>query len=273
MDFLDELKQESETSKQQALEEEKAASEKTQMFQSQAYPVMTTVYKYLKKLAETLGSASLTIRRDYEVEGLGTLRALTQGNYIIKVDDYDRPTEVTLTLECTGERPITLTQKENLRVERSKEYLWGHGLRFTPLNRSTKTGKALEGMDFKMEPRVPITIKFKASQETSDVRLDIKNLERLGVMGRNIRFEILNERFLEEIAKAIAKKDNQLNKLMGFDVDDATRTKLRAQLDKAREQESTQKQEEPAAEEAADPDKTSSKKLFSKVKTILTKEL
>lgn len=188
-------------------------------------PGMRAVYDYLSQLVEQLNIHSPEGSVSYDVEGYGALSNLKQVDYKLTTENVDDLEKFTLSFDCKGDGPHKFQRKTKDGVQRQKEYLWSHGLRF-------ESKLSIDGVGtFSLRPNVPVTFEFSTDSKEPAIRLQITNHDILGRTIYRYKPEMIDDEFLDELAKYVLRRPNQFNELSGNTVSDETRQRLRSQLE------------------------------------------
>lgn len=230
MGFLDELKQEAEAAKAGEAGQNGDAQERERVFRAALQPAMRRVYAYLEQVVEQLNVVNLDARVSYEVEGVGRIEHLSQSNYKLKVDDPAQLYDFTLSYQCSREGRIRFEKRGKVASEHLRDYLRGHGLDF-----SYKMGVDGNGV-FALEPMVPVSFTFEADTDNKVIRLRVRNLDALGAVTYTLTPEKIDDAWLEELAKRIARRPNRFDELVGNVLPDEARRRLQRELEEIHRQ-------------------------------------
>lgn len=212
MALLDELKQQAESLKRQ---EQLGQLEKSASFQA-VQAALKEASRYLTDLASSLNVVRPLVSRYYYIDASTKLDNLTQAEYLVRerrktVNNKDFFEEVVLHLRCVGRQSLVL-EKDGEVVERMREYLWGYNLRFDVREIKNERGYA-ERAIFEVHPDVPVAIRIIGDWSTGQIRLVMRNLEKLGEIEYLYDAPEFNQELLEEFAKLLLGKPNNFRNL------------------------------------------------------------
>jgi hypothetical protein len=225
MSFLDDLKKEAEQVKQRETDTRSAEQQQRDLIVGAVRPHLKKLYDYLKDTCDQLTVVDPDIHMSYDVRGFGTLGPLRQGEYRVTAEDPASLDKFTLFFACTRPDAIRFQVDGKETAVSQKEYMWSCNLRFT--SKVTGDGAGV----FNMESYIPVTMEFEADLEDVKVHLVIRNLDTLGTNKMVFEPDMLDEEFMEELAKCIVRKDNRFQELSGNTVSKEIRMRLQQQLE------------------------------------------
>jgi hypothetical protein len=231
MGFLEDLKQEAQTVKAERQQQE-TTEQALQASIAQLQPRLKQIYAYLKDLVEQLNVVKPDLRVSYEVEGLGQLTGLKQGNYAVSADDPNNLNSVTLTFSCghsDGDRRALQTADREAFL-RQRDYLWEHNLQFD--YKVSATGQAT----FLLQPQVTVKIECVPDCAAKKIRCTVRNLDRLGKDSYLIDPDAINAAGLDAIAAVVLRKSKTLETLTGAKLSEQERARIRDALQKEQEE-------------------------------------
>lgn len=228
MGFLDELKQEAEAVKAGEERQRTEAQERDHVFRTLLEPVMQRIYAYLNQVVEQLNVVNPEAYVSYDVEGLGRLENLQQGNYKVTADDPENLRSFTLGYLCSREGRIRFEKRGKPASEHQRDYMRSHALEFT-----YKMGVDGKGV-FALQPMVPVGFTFEADTDNKAIRLRVRNLDTLGVCHYSLKPERIDEAWLEELGKRVARRPSRFDELIGNVLPDEARRRLQRELEQIR---------------------------------------
>jgi hypothetical protein len=232
MALLDDIKaQARDAAQRQASAREEARLEGAR-FRSRAQPAMLRAYHYLRELVDSLAAADPDIRRDYRVEGVGRLRGLRQHDYALAADEVPDVASMTLSFVCSRDEVVRFRVRTRQAVQRQREYLWRHGLLFTFREDLGSTASQDYVGSFEMDAHVRVAVVLQIDEDARRIRMTARNLQHLGEESYLLEVERFDERFLEELGKAVVRRPNRLDELTGFKVPDEVRERLRERIER-----------------------------------------
>ncbi|NIR29142.1 MAG: hypothetical protein GWN84_07470 [Gammaproteobacteria bacterium] len=230
MGFLDELKQEAEAAKAGEASQNGDAQERERVFRTALEPAMRRIHAYLEQVVEQLNVVNLDARVAYEVEGVGRIENLCQSNYKLKVDDPARLYDFTLCYVCSREGRIRFEKRGKPASEHLRDTLRSHGL-----DLSYKMGVDGNAV-FTLAMMVPVSFTFEADTDHKVIRLRVRNLDILGACNYSLSPDKVDDAWLEELAKRIARRPNRFDELVGNVLPDEARRRLQRELEEMQRQ-------------------------------------
>ncbi|HVS27387.1 MAG TPA: hypothetical protein VHE58_08855 [Burkholderiales bacterium] len=217
MKFLDELKKEAEERKQQeALETQSKLSALGQNFM-QLQAKLREIYAYLDDLVKQLNVVKPIVLRSYYIEGLGNFEGLNQKEYALNkthksIDNKDFIDTITLRLKCTAEGALSMEKDTPGLIKTMCEYLRDFKIKFELQEMKNQRG-FVDRAVFKVPREVPVTVAFNGNLEKSTIKIQVKNLERLGESTFTYGIDEIDEQLLDEFSKLLVGKPNHFRQL------------------------------------------------------------
>lgn len=182
-----------------------------------AHARLNEALHYWVQVFKSLNIIKPPVYRNYFIEGSTQLTELLQGDYGVNgrrrtVDHRDYIESVVLTYTCIGTAARTIEKESQALVERLREHLWSHGLKFD-VREMRGPGAYVERAAFSINPHVAVTLAFAADMERSEIVLTTRNLERLGEFSYRYGYDEFGPPLLEEIGKAILGQPHRLRSL------------------------------------------------------------
>ena len=212
MGLLDELKQQAESLRQKQQVKQQLSQEEIE----QNLQLMDTRFKdalhYWKELFDSLNVVKPVVSRYYYLEGDARLENLLQCDYKaddrhLSVDQKDYTNTIVLRFHCAADRKLTIEKQMAPVVQRTRDFLWGHNLTFDLKETRNERGYVERGI-FVVTSNVPVLITIAANIENSQVKITMKNLEKLGEFTYTYDFDEFGKELQEELAKVILAKPN-----------------------------------------------------------------
>lgn len=174
---------------------------------------LKVAYKYLSELVDSLNTLQPEVIRYYYVEPSRILENLRQGSYAISarkktIDNADYFEEVVVRTRCTGTRKLCFDKEGDALVNRMRDSLWGHSLRFDLRESRSERGYINSG-SFTVEPDVPVSISIAGVPDLGHIAIVIRNLEKLGEMSFTYEIDEVDIPLVEELAGLLIGKPNR----------------------------------------------------------------
>ncbi len=230
MGLLDELKQEAEAAKRERGRQLSASEVRRQLIEETLRPRMHELYAYFLDLREQLVTLDPDILQDFEIAGVGVLRDLRQGAYCVSTDDPQALDAFSFHFSCDKPGRVEVRKPDRRTVERQKEYLWSHNLRFQ-LRDSSSDGSGL----FLLDAHVPVSIEFSIDADRGGIAVRLRNLHALGIIRHLFKAQRLDQEFMEELAKDVLGRPNRFKEITGNVLSDTTRARLREQIEREKQ--------------------------------------
>jgi len=216
MSFLDELKQEAEARKQQALESTQTRMRLEELRMSMVENKVREMYQYLNDLAKQLNELKLPLYRDYYIEGIGQNVKLLQGDYklVIKnitIEHRDHLKEVMFAFKCADDKTYTIEKDNPTAIERQKDYLWRNGIKFEYAEFKNERGYVYRGV-FTVPAIIPVSFLISGDFDNANIAITMKNFNMLGGSEYVYDPEQINGAFMDEFAKHLLDKPNNFGK-------------------------------------------------------------
>jgi hypothetical protein len=210
MGLLDEFKREADSVLTKQRSSQDALNEKLQA----AHVRLKDALQFWVQLFNSLNVVKPDIRRNYYIEGSAQLENLLQCDYNVNgrrltVDHHDYIDAIVLRFRCTGTQQLTLQKESQSRVDGLRQHLWSHGLKFD-LKETKREGAYVDRGIFSITPEIAVTLTIAADIDNSQVKLTVRNLERLGDYTYVYDYAEFTAVLLEEIAKVILARPHKL---------------------------------------------------------------
>ena len=210
MGLLDELKQQAESLLVKQRTSEENQNEKLQA----SHARMKTALQYWVDFFKALNVVNPVIPRNYYIEGSAQLENLVQCDYDVNsrritVQHQDYIDSIELRFRCASDTPITVEKESEVLVKRLREHLWQYGLKFD-LREIRKEGAYVERGIFTIHGDVTVRLTLTADLENAQIKLHVRNLERLSEYSCVYDDDEFGIEILEEIGKAIIAKPHKL---------------------------------------------------------------
>ena len=240
MGVLDELKQEAEAIEAEKAHDTTSRTDALARAREQIEPRMRKAYKYFEELKQHLQVVNRVIEASYEIRGAGRVDGLTQGQYSVSAENLEQLDKFSFRCVCAKKGVLQVNQGDVASVAAYRDFLRANGLQAKARDSTTSKGGTL----FMIQPAVPVVVEFSADYEAEAIILRVRNLTNIGVMRHTLKPEQVDEKFLDEVAKAILRQANRFDEITGNSISDAAKLALKKKLQAAM-------REKQLAEEAA----------------------
>ena len=266
MGLLDDLKQQADSLKQKQQVTQAELNQNLQL----AHAKLKDGLHYLVDLFNSLNVIKLVVPRYYYLEGGVTkLENLLQCDYNcngrrLTVDHKDYIEAIVLRFRCVANGQITIEKQSDPMVQRLRDHLWTHALKFDVNEVRNERGYVERGI-FTVKCEVPVTITISGDLENAQVKITVKNLEKLGEYVYTYDFDEFGRDVLEELGKVIIAKPNNFRTTGRRQQAMMTTTNLRA----AREASIAQSDPAHVPTPGAEPTADHAKGLMGNIKSLL----
>jgi hypothetical protein len=216
MSFLEELKQEAESKKQQDIESTQIRMRVEEMRMNMVESKMREVFKYLTDLAKQLNDLKLPLYRSYYIEGVGSDIKLLQCDYRVSIknvtiEQRDHLKDVIFSFRCFDDKVFTIEKDTPATIDRQKDYLWGNGIKFDFGEFKNERGFVYRGV-FTVPAIVPVTFLISGDFDNAKIAITMKNFNMLVSSEYVYDPEEINSAFMDEFAKFLIDKPNNFTK-------------------------------------------------------------
>jgi hypothetical protein len=208
MGLLDELKKQAETLRQKQQVSQEVLNQNLVI----AHKKLADALRYWIELFNSLNIIKPTIPRLYFLDAANRMDDLLQCDYNVNgrrlaVDHKDYIEAVILRFRCVADRKLTIEKQTDPLVQRLRDHLWSHNLRFDLKEYRNERGYVERGA-FTVLCEVPVLVTIDADLEKAHIRISCKNLEKLGEYACTYDFDEFDKPVLEELGKVILAKAN-----------------------------------------------------------------
>ena len=213
MGILDDLKQQAESLKQQQESGRAARIQNLQAIQ----PGLWEASRYLGDLANALNVIKPQVYRSFYVDMANKLDQLAQCDYMVRdkrrtLDNKDYLEEVVFGFRSVGNQNLTIEKDSPEGVKRLRDYLWAYNFRFECREFKTAQGLVERGT-FTVFAELPATATFAGDWDSGKIKLTLKNIDKTGDVDYLYDASETNLTLLDELAKFLLGKPNNLRHL------------------------------------------------------------
>jgi hypothetical protein len=267
MGLLDDLKSEADALRQKQQVSQEALNQNLVI----AHTKLNETLRYWIELFNSLNVIKPIIPRFYFIDATNRMENLRQCDYNVNgrrltVDHKDYIDAVILRFRCASDQKLTIEKQTDPLVQRLRDALWAHNLRFDLKEVRNERGYTERGT-FTVMCEVPVKIVIDGDLEKGQIRISGKNLEKLGEFSYAYDFDEWGKPMLEELAKIIVGKPNTFRTL-GRHQQAMMTTTTRAKLE-PRPDEATQPTAPQLASPLDDPDESPRSSFFGNIKSML----
>ncbi|MFT5446887.1 MAG: hypothetical protein ACI9DC_002062 [Gammaproteobacteria bacterium] len=255
MGVLDELKQEAVSIEAKKAREKTSRAAAHSRARERVVPCMRTAYTYFSELKQHLQVVKRQVEASYDIRDVGRVDGLQQGQYGVSTENPEQLDKFSFRCVCAKSGILQVNHSDVASVASYRDYLRSNGLQ-AKVRDASKGGKG--GAIFMVQPAVPVVVELSADYERAVVVLRVRNLSNIGVGRHTLTPEQVDEKFLDEIAKAILRQPNQFDIITGEAISDTTKHRLKERIRAAVRQNELADE---MAQREADKERTITKRL------------
>ena len=225
MSLLDELKQQAEkqlnNDDQSQLEAQREA-----VYQQRLLPCMHAILNYLGELTEQLKVVDPDARHDYNLPGIGEVKGLRQGGYIVNADSTDQTRIIRLRFQCTADHEQEYGVKPKTAADETREFLESQNMRYTewPIRDNTQQ---IIGINYQLKLKVDVQFIFQVDPEQAAIKMVSSNFDTFEVERSVIQPERVTEQWLDNLGNYLLRRNQKLHNL---EIGDSEKEKIRKKL-------------------------------------------
>ncbi|MGH8619489.1 MAG: hypothetical protein ACREUW_17515 [Burkholderiales bacterium] len=214
MSLLDDLKKQADSLRQQ----QEVSEEQINQNLLAVNVKLKEALAYWVEMFNSLNVIKPVVARTYFLDsGSIQLEAMNQHDYNVNgrrktIDHHDYIEGVVLRLRCVSEQKISVTKESDAHVERLREHLWSHNVKFEVKEVRNERGYVERG-HFTVLPDVPVMVTLFGDFERGHIRIHTKNLEKFGEFHYVYDIAEFGREISEELAKMILGQPNNLRTL------------------------------------------------------------
>ena len=214
MSLLDDLKKQAESLRQQQVSSDALFSQNLLAVHDRLKEALL----YWVDMFNSLNVIKPVVTRTYYLDGgNATLDPLSQFDYNVNgrrktVDHHDYIEGIVLRMRCTTDGALTVEKESSANVERMREHLWSHNIKFDLKEYRNDRGYLERGL-FTIPRDVAVMVTIVGDLERGQIQMHTKNLEKLGEAHYLYDIAEFTREINEELAKMILGKPNQLRAL------------------------------------------------------------
>ena len=227
MGLLDDLKKEAEAVTAEKAREDAQRQEALRQAHARLEPLMQKLYKYFDELKSHLKVVNREVTTSYRIQGIGEVGDLKQGQYGVSTERVEKIEKFTFRCVCAKSGSYQVTQPDTASVAAYRDYLRDNGLQAKV--RDSGQGSAT----FMVQAAVPVVVEFTADYKRVVVTLRMRNLKGIGVTRHTLNPDVITDKFMDELAKAIIRAPNTFDELVGDALSQTGKIRLKKKLQAA----------------------------------------
>ncbi len=224
MSILDELKKEAEATQARHDSEVQAVKIRRTRAEAALLPKMNAMFEYFNELQNYVQVVKPDVNVSLKLLEIGNVTGLGQGDYKLSTDNREQITSFTFRFVCSKKGAAQVVVEEGNMATAYRDYIRDNQLR-AKVRPGNKGGSV-----FIVDMTIPVSVSFSIDMENAQLILRLRNFETMGVTQHSLTREQVDDKFLDELAKAILRKPNRLEVLLGNALSDTSRMKIKQHL-------------------------------------------
>ncbi len=231
MSLLDDLKKEA-AAQQAANDVDELQARREARYQERVKPAMLSILNYLSELTAQLKLVDPDVRPDYTLPGIGELKGLHQGEYVVNADSTENTKVVRLRFTCSEENEHEYAVKPKSAADETRDFLEAQSMRYAewPI-RDPRQG--VVGLNFQLAVKVNVNFIFKVDMDQGVITLLISNFHNFKVEKSVIPPERVDETWLDNLGNYLIRRRKNIYEL---EIDESNKAAIREQLEAAKRQ-------------------------------------
>jgi hypothetical protein len=169
---------------------------------------------YWVEMFNSLNVIKPEVKRTYFLDGGKVELQLDQLDYDVNgrrktINHHDFIEGVVLRMRCVSTQKVSIEKESDANVERMREHLWSHNVKFDVQEKKNDRGYVERGL-FTIVPDIPVMITIFGDLERGQICIHTKNLEKFGEFQYVYEIPEFSREIQEELAKMILGQPNKL---------------------------------------------------------------
>ncbi|MGD8908306.1 MAG: hypothetical protein PVI92_03090 [Chromatiales bacterium] len=202
-------------------------------------PAMLKILRYLSDLTDQLKVLDPDIYQDYTLPGIGLVKGLRQGDYVVNADSTDNTKTIRLRFSCTDEREREYAVKPKSTADETRAFLETQVMRYAewPIRNPQQQ---IIGLNFQLAVKVDVNFIFKADLEQGALTLIISNFSDFKVEKSVVQPERIDETWLDNLGNYLLRRRKNLYEL---EITENDKAAIRQKVEAAKRQREVELQE------------------------------
>ncbi len=229
MSLLDDLKREAEARLAADTSDGEAVRREAD-YRERLRPAMLAVFHYLSELTDQLKILGTEVRHDYDLPGIGLVKGLRQGDYVVNADSTENTKLIRLRFSCVDEREREYAVRPKATADETRAFLDSQVMRYAewPIRDPVQ---GIVGLNFQLAVKVDVNFVFKADPDQGAINLLISNFSEFKAERSLIQPERIDDAWLDNLGNYLLRRRKNLYELEITDIDKAA---IRRKLEEAR---------------------------------------
>ena len=224
MGILDDLKKQAEATQARQAGDSQATTLRRAEVEAALLPKMRALYEYFSEFQNYVQVVNPEVNVSLKLLEIGEVNDLGQSDYNLNTDNREKITSFTFRFVRAKKGVVQVSVDDTKAAGDFRDYIRDHRLRAKV--RSKDKGGAV----FIVAMTIPVSISFGIDLDNAKLFLRLRNFDVMGVTQHSLSLEQVNDKFLDELAKAILRKPSRLDVLLGNALSDTSRMKIKRQL-------------------------------------------
>jgi len=224
MGILDDLKKQAEATQARQASATQATQSRTAEVEAALLPKMRALYEYFSEFQNYVQVVKPEVDVSLELLEIGEVTGLGQSDYKLSTDDREKITSFNFRFVRSKKGVTQVKMGDNKAAGAYRDYIRDNRLR-AKVRPGNKGGSV-----FIVDMAIPVSISFGMDIDHAKLILRLRNFDTLGVSRHGLSLEQVNDKFLDELAKAILRKPSRLDQLLGNALSNTSRMKIQQQL-------------------------------------------
>jgi hypothetical protein len=218
---------------------DQVALRKEANYQEKIRPAMVKILNYLSELTDQLKLLNPDVRCDYTLPGIGLVKGLRQGDYVVNADSSENTKTIRLRFSCCDEQERDYAVKPKSTADETRDFLETQVMRYSewPI-RDPMQG--IVGLNFKLAVKVEISFTFKADPDQGAISVTISNFSGFKVEKNVVQPERINDIWLDNLGNYLLRRRKNLYEL---EITDNDKAAIRKKLEESQRQREEEMQE------------------------------
>jgi hypothetical protein len=231
MSLLDDLRREAEENLAADTAGQEAARKEAE-YRERLRPAMLKILRYLAELTDQLKVLDLDVRQDYDLPGIGLVKGLRQGDYVVNADSTENTKTTRLRFSCADEQEHEYAIKPKSTADETRAFLDAQVMRYAewPIRDPVQ---GIIGLNFQLAVKVDVNFIFKADLDQCAIALIISNFSNFKVERSVIQPERIDDAWLDNLGNYLVRRRKNLYEL---EISDDDKAVIRQQLEAAQRQ-------------------------------------
>lgn len=226
MGVLDDLKRQADAQRAKEKDATVRSQSDVEFYQQELLPRMQAIYNYFNELCTNLNYVKPEITAHYPVLPDNKLQAFQQGDYKVNIDSSKELKEVIFRFVCSLPQPLQVDVQSKERIVGYSSDLDRYSVKYERKEFKNEQFEVTRGQ-FIVEGPIMASAVFRADVEQRNIRLQLRHVEKPGMVHHVFKAEQLSNDYLDKLAGYLLRQNLDFMKL---DITDAHRDTIRQKV-------------------------------------------